>query len=90
MTSGARVREGQRTTDGFGGPVNLVGLGAAGTRARVTDLNKTTDSVTSYDPWSRACLDDAVGELECQGRRVVAEREGVGADGQWMEGEIDR
>merc|ERR1712086_294300 len=33
-----------------------------------------------YDPWGSACLDDAVGELECQGRRVVADTEGVGAD----------
>ena len=31
-------------------------------------------------PWGRARLDDAVGELECQGRRMVADREGVGAD----------
>ena len=48
---------------------------------RVTGINKTTDAVTlTYDPWGSACLDDAVGELECQGRRVVADREGVGAD----------
>ena len=47
----------------------------------VTGINKTTDAVTlTYDPWGSACLDDAVGEQECQGRRVVADREGVGAD----------
>ena len=47
----------------------------------VTGINKTTDAVTlTYDPWGRARLDDAVGELECQGRRMVADREGVGAD----------
>ena len=47
----------------------------------MTGINKTTDTVTlTYDPWCSACLDDAVGELECQGRRVVADREGVGAD----------
>ena len=50
-------------------------------RTVVTGINKTTDSVTlTYDPWCSAYLDDAVGELECQGRRVVADREGVGAD----------
>ena len=50
-------------------------------RALVTGINKTTDAVTlTYDPWGRARLDDAVGELECQGRRMVADREGVGAD----------
>ena len=49
--------------------------------AAVTGINKTTDAVTlTYDPWGRARLDDAVGELECQGRRMVADREGVGAD----------
>jgi hypothetical protein len=47
----------------------------------MTGINKTTDAVTlTYDPWGRARLDDAVGELECQGRRMVADREGVGAD----------
>ena len=47
----------------------------------MTGINKTTDAVTlTYAPWGSACLDDAVGELECQGRRVVADREGVGAD----------
>ena len=55
----------------------------------MTGINKTTDVTLTYDPWGRACLDDAVGELECQGRRVVADREGVGADngggdsGEW-------
>ena len=54
--------------------VELCGVG-------VTGINKTTDAVTlTYDPWGRARLDDAVGELECQGRRMVADREGVGAD----------
>ena len=47
----------------------------------MTGINKTTDAVTlTYDPWGGACLDDAVGELECQGRCVAADREGVGAD----------
>ena len=47
----------------------------------LTGIIKTTDAVTlTYDPWGRARLDDAVGELECQGRRMVADREGVGAD----------
>ena len=33
--------------------------------ALVTGINKTTDAVTlTYDPWGRARLDDAVGELE--------------------------
>jgi len=50
-------------------------------RTYVTGINKTTNGVTlTYDPWGRARLDDAVGELECQGRRMVADREGVGAD----------
>ena len=41
----------------------------------VTGINKTThDTALSYDAWGSACLDDAVGELECQGRRVVADR----------------
>ena len=64
-----------------------IGDQCAGRRARrvacpaVTGINKTTDAVTlTYDPWGRARLDDAVGELECQGRRMVADREGVGAD----------
>ena len=47
----------------------------------VTGINKTTDGVTlTYDPWGSACLDNAVGELECQGCSVAADREGVSAD----------
>ena len=56
---------------------------------RVVSFVKPTNLILLSDPWGRACLDDAVGELECQGRRVVADREGVGADngggdsGEW-------
>ena len=61
---------------------------------RVVSFVKPTNLILLSDPLGRACLDDAVGELECQGRRVVADREGVGADngggdsGEWW-GEKD-
>ena len=46
-----------------------------------TPVNETTDAVTlTYDPWGGARLDDAVGELERQGGRVVADCEGIRAD----------
>jgi hypothetical protein len=50
-------------------------------------LTKQNGATLTYDPWGRACLDDAVGELECQGRRVVADREG-GAEPRTMEEEM--
>ena len=48
---------------------------------RVAGINKTTNVATlTYDPWGGARLDDAVGELERQGGRVVADCEGIRAD----------
>ena len=34
----------------------------------------------TYDPFCGACLDHAVGELDRQGRCVVTDRAGIGAD----------